>query len=136
MDRVDTSVIEYAGRGLGLLRCAIGICALFLPTLPARPWVGSDEARRTSVRLFARTLGGRDLALGLGAVVAPNSRRGLSAWVLLGALADTGDLLATIAAFGKLPRVSRWMILVLTFGAATVGGWLGLALARRTGEHT
>lgn len=128
--RTDTSIVEQLGRGLGLLRCAIGISALLAPSIPARPWVGQDEADRTSVRLFARTLGGRDLALGLGAMFAPKTGRGLSSWVTLGALADMGDFLATVAAFRKLPRWSRWLILVLTLGTALVGGGLGLLLAR------
>lgn len=128
--RTDTGIVELLGRGFGLLRCAIGISALFAPTLPARPWVGKDEAKRTSVKLFARTLGVRDLALGLGAMLTPNTRRGLSSWVVLGALADAGDFLATIAAFKKLPRWSRWLILALTLGASLVGGGLGMLLTK------
>ena len=132
--RADTHIVERIGRGLGLLRCAIGLSALLAPTLPARPWVGKDEARRVSVRLFARTLGGRDIALGLGAIVAPNTERGLSSWIQLGALADAGDFLATIAAFRRLPKLSRWLILVLTLGAALVGGGLGRSLSMSNAE--
>ena len=123
------------GRGLGMLRCAIGISALVAPTLPARPWVGGEEAERTSVRLLARTLGGRDLALGLGALFAPNTRRGLSSWVTLGALADAGDFLATILAFKRLPRWSRWLVLVLTLGAALIGGGLGQLIEKGAVEN-
>ncbi len=124
------------GRGLGVVRCAIGLSALVAPTLPARPWVGEHEAKRSAVRLFARTLGGRDLALGLGAMLAPNTRRGLSSWVTLGALADAGDFLATVLAFKQLPRWSRWLILSITLGAAVVGGGLGAMLARDSARTT
>lgn len=133
--RIDTSTIELLGRGLGLIRCAIGVSALVTPTLLARPWVGKDEAQHSSVKLFARTLGGRDLALGLGAIIAPNTRRGLSSWVALGALADAGDLLATIVAFRKLPSWSRWLILALTLGAALVGGGVGILLTKSSGDR-
>ena len=134
--RTNTSVIEQLGRGLGLLRCDIVISALVAPSLPARPWVGKNEARRTSVKLFARTLGGRDLALGIGAMFAPNTGRELSSWVALGALADAGDCLATIVAFKELPKRSRWLILALTLGAALVGVAMGLVLAKSTEEKT
>ncbi len=125
-----TAIAAPLGRGLAILRCAIGISALLAPSLPARPWVGREEAERTSVRLLARTLGGRDLALGLGALIAPNARKGLSTWVTLGALADAGDFLATLLTFKRLPRWSRWLVLIVTLGAALVGGGLGATLAK------
>ena len=55
-------LLEGLGRTLGALRTAIGMGALVTPSLPAAPWVGVYEAKRASVRLFGRTLGGRDLA--------------------------------------------------------------------------
>ncbi len=95
-----------------------------LPRLPSAPWVGRDEADRPSVRLFARALGGRDLALGLGCVLALRKGRRARGWVEAGALADAGDTLATLLAFSSLPRRSRVGILALTIGAALAGGAL------------
>jgi hypothetical protein len=86
--------------------------------------VGGAEASRTSVRLFARTLGGRDLALGLGALLAETNRRPVRGWIEAGALADAGDTLATVLVFSKLPRWSRWLILASTVGAVTLGALL------------
>jgi hypothetical protein len=109
------------GRLLAFARIAIGLTALVAPKVPATPWVGSSEAERSSVQLFARTLGARDLALGLGGVTAPNVNGNLRSWVLMGALADLCDAAATVKSFPQLPKISRWFVLASTIGAATVG---------------
>jgi hypothetical protein len=64
-------------------------------------------------------MGGRDLALGLGALrslgLADQEAR---PWLALGGMADAVDALATVVAFGSLPRRTRWGILAMTVGAA------------------
>jgi hypothetical protein len=96
------------------------------PTFMARPWIG-DSATGTPARLLSRAMGGRDLALGLGALMAlERSDQGAGSWVALGGMADGVDALSTVVAFGSLPRRSRWAILAVTVGAATVS----LAVAR------
>ena len=50
-------------------RIAIGVTAIVAPSLPLRPWVG-DLAGDRRGKLLARSLGARDLALGLGVVLA------------------------------------------------------------------
>jgi hypothetical protein len=106
---------------IAVLRCALGATAFVLPTLPAGPWVGRDEARRLGARLFARTLGGRDLALGAGLLVALARDEPLSGWAGAAALADAGDLLATLSSFRRLPPRWRWLIVATTLGAAAAG---------------
>ncbi len=101
-------------------RVALGATAVVAPALVARPWIG-DMADGTTSRLLARTMGGRDLALGLGALRAlAVSDQEARPWVALGGSADGVDALATVLAFGALPRRSRWGILALTTGAALV----------------
>ena len=102
-------------------RALLGIGALVSPGLPAAPWVGRDESTRASVRLFARALGGRDLALGLGCLLALRSSRNSRSWVEAGALADLVDTAATLLAFSSLPRRSRYLILAVTIGSAFSG---------------
>lgn len=98
-------------------RCALGVVAFVAPSVPARPWVGRDDAHRDSVRLFARTLGARDLALGLGALLALQGGGNVRGWVEAGGLADLGDSIATLVAFRSLPRLTRWAVLASTVGA-------------------
>ncbi|HUZ19959.1 MAG TPA: hypothetical protein VMU75_05240 [Acidimicrobiales bacterium] len=129
---LDPQLARRLAVGLGALRALLGITALAVPALPAAPWVGPDEAKRPAVRLFARTLGGRDLALGLGAVMAARDGAPVRGWVEAGALADAGDTAATVLGFGELPRRSRWLVLGLTVGAAVAGAVLAPFVDRAT----
>jgi hypothetical protein len=99
---------EQAFRTLRLLalgRAAVGVLVLLAPRRLVRPALAgpgpSDEAV-TVLRMFA----GRDLALGLGAVLAgrrnPGSVRG---WIEAGALADATDVLAFAGARTLKPAV-------------------------------
>ena len=61
----------------------------------------------------------------------------------LGGTADAVDALATVVAFGSLPRRTRWGILAMTVGAAVVSIRVAAALdalhrragGGRTGSH-
>ena len=101
------------------LRVALGAVALAAPDLALRPWVGAGHGPER--RVLARSLGARDVALGLGALVAGRRRAPLRGWVEAGSLADTGDVLATALAFGRLPRRGRLLVLGAAAGAAAAG---------------
>lgn len=114
-------------------RAAIGTAALVAPTTMARPWVGAAATTPAS-RLLARTMGGRDLALGLGCL------RALAAddaearpWIVLGGMADAVDAAATVMAFATLPRRGRWAVLALTLGAVAVSFAVAGALSGVSG---
>jgi hypothetical protein len=104
-------------------RVAIGATALAAPTVVAGPWVGpsAGSTHATAIKLLARTLGGRDPALGLGTLRAL-SRSGDEArpWVALAGVSDAVDALATVVAFAWLPHRTRWPILGASLGAALV----------------
>lgn len=105
-------------------RVALGLTALALPAVPARPWVGATAAD-PGAALLARALGARDVALGTGALAALRGRPGLAesawAWVAMGALADALDSTVTIAAWHRLPRAGRWLVSAAAGGAAVAG---------------
>ena len=107
-------------------RTALGVVALASPTLVARPWVG--EVTGPAAQVLGRALGGRDLALGLGALgalagVGDGTQAGAAsaAWVGAGALADSLDVLATLASWRELPPGGRWLVLGSAGGAALAG---------------
>jgi hypothetical protein len=99
-------------------RIAIGVTALLAPTVPLRPWVGRDFAWQPRAKLLARSLGARDLALGIGVILALRHDAPVRGWVEGAGVADAGDCLATLLAFGKLPKSGRWLVLVSAAGAA------------------
>lgn len=101
-----------------------------LPSLPGRPWVGRLAAEPGG-KVLARALGGRDLALGAGALSTEHPQT-LRNWVALAAMADLGDALATLIAFPHLPRRSRWLVLASALAAAVLGGLSATALAGRS----
>jgi hypothetical protein len=105
-------------------RVALGLTALAWPAVPARPWVGAS-ADDLAARVFGRALGGRDLALGLGALAAlrrPDAEAGSAAsWVAAGALSDALDVAASLASWRDLPRVTRWLVAASAGGAALTG---------------
>lgn len=109
-------------------RVAIGVAALALPVVPARPWVGA-AADDLAARVFGRALGARDLALGLGALAALLGDDGSApAWVAAGALSDALDVAASLASWRELPRAGRWLVAGSAGGAALTGVAGALAL--------
>jgi hypothetical protein len=98
-------------------RIAIGITALVAPTLPLRPWVGRDFAWQPRAKLLARSLGARDLALGVGVILALKKDAPVRGWIEGSGVADAGDVLSTLLAFGKLPKGGRWLVLFSAAGA-------------------
>ena len=113
---------------VALGRIGIGCTALVAPTAMARPWIG-DAASGPEARVLARTMGGRDLALGIGALRAlALSDQEARPWVALGGMADLVDAAATVVAFGTLPRRGRWGILAVTVGAAVTSTRVAVSL--------
>jgi hypothetical protein len=94
-------------RGAWLLaagRAALGVAVLAAPERVTGHWLGEANARLPVVGDLARSLGARDLALGLATlqtiddpVLGPRVQ-------LLCALVDSADTLATIIARAGLPR--------------------------------
>jgi hypothetical protein len=113
-------------------RVALGLTALAWPSVPARPWVGT-AADDLAARVFGRALGGRDVALGLGALAALQRPAGgpgsASAWVAAGALSDALDVAASLASWRELPRMTRWLVAGSAAGAALTGAAAALTSA-------
>lgn len=119
--RLMTPPISHSlARLVAVGRIGIGCTALAAPTLMTRPWIG-EAAGAADARLLARTMGGRDLALGLGTLRALQMDDSEARpWVALAGMADAVDATVTLLAFRRLPRVTRWGILAATVGAAVV----------------
>jgi hypothetical protein len=108
-------------------RIAIGAAALAAPGLASRVMFGRDGAR-PGTRAFARMLGGRDVALGLGVVIALDRGAPVRGWLEACALADSVDLASCMLAGGDIPKAPRLNTIVLAGGAALAGVWLSRQL--------
>lgn len=118
---------RYA-RLLSYGRIGLGVTAVLAPRLPSAPWVGDAEARRPAVRLLARSLGARDIALGLGPVLAMRHDAPARGWMEAGGLADAGDLFATLVSWRSLPRRSRHALMAIIAGSLVASRLLATAV--------
>jgi hypothetical protein len=114
---LDRDQARQMAASVAWIRVGIGAVGMVAPTLVARPWIGADASRKT-VKVFARAMAVRDLALGLGVIIAMRHDAPVRGWVEGGGLADTGDVIATLLAFGSLPRLSRWLVVASASGGA------------------
>jgi hypothetical protein len=117
MDPRDIAIAQARGR------MAFGVAFLLAPGVAARGWVGDDATRR-SVKVITRALGARDLAMGLGIVIALDRGAPVRGWLEASALSDAVDGLATLLGGGALPSLGRKGVFVLAAGSAAVAGWL------------
>lgn len=113
---------------LSVARCriAVGIGAVAAPRMATRI-LGGQRASDGIAPLFARMLGARDIALGLGTVISLDRGKPVRGWLEAAALADTADCVACVLAREQMPP--------LAFGAAAGLGaafaTLGVFLSRR-----
>jgi len=117
-------LFRYAANAAAVARVAVGVAALAWPSVPARPWVGTSADELTA-EVLGRALGARDLALGLGTLAAirkaPAGPWPAGALYAAGALSDTLDVAITVAAWPRLPKITRWLVAGSAAGAAIAG---------------
>ncbi|HEX4245410.1 MAG TPA: hypothetical protein VHY77_07585 [Acidimicrobiales bacterium] len=127
---MDTTRLRRAAQAIAWGRVAIGGTALVAPLVVTRPWVG-DSADNGPIKLLARVLGARDLALGVGTLRAlARSDDEARPWVALAGVSDGVDALVTVAALAWLPRRTRWLVLGASLGAAVASIRVATALDR------
>jgi hypothetical protein len=112
---------------LARTRIAIGAVALLAPGVVGRAMWGRDGGR-PSARMFARMLGGRDIALGLGVVIALDRGAPVRGWLEAGALSDGLDVFSTVAARRELQPGLFPGLAASSGGAALMGLWLSQKL--------
>jgi hypothetical protein len=121
--------VSYAATGpavssetMGWLRAAVGVALLVAPEAPTR-LAGRPELPGAGV-LLMRTIGIRDLALGLGTVAAARSgdARDVRRWTAAALASDSLDAASSLASFrsiGKRDAVGA-ALLALAFAAGDV----------------
>ena len=120
---------RQAALALARGRMAFGAAFLLAPGLAGRMWIG-DDAKRGAAKVAVRALGARDLALGLGVVIALDRGAPVRGWLEAGALADTADFAGSLIAGDSIPETARRGTLAIAGGSAAAG----VALARALDE--
>jgi hypothetical protein len=103
-------------------RCGVGAVVLLRPGLLVEVLTGDSRlAARTP--WLARMFGVRDLAVGLGTLLALRSGEPLPTWLRMGALCDAGDAAALLLGLrtGRLQSVPAGLVAASALGAAAVG---------------
>jgi hypothetical protein len=106
-------------------RIAIGAAAIAAPGLAARAMFARSGS---GARAFARMLGGRDVALGLGVVIALDRGAPVRGWLEASALADGVDLVSSLLAGDEMVDSARIGTVALAAGAALAQLWLSREL--------
>jgi hypothetical protein len=120
------------GRGAWLLaaaRAALGMAVLASPEKVTAGWLGQENSERPVVVDLARSLGARDVALGIATlqtlddpVVGPRVQAAC-------AVVDSVDVLATVIARGALPRKGVLATVAVAGAAAAAGFYFSHKLA-------
>jgi hypothetical protein len=114
--------VTLAARALAIGRIALGLGLFLAPRRLTRTWLG-DEAEGRFVPAVVRGVGARDVAIGVGTLVAlrdddltPEADR----WLEAAIVGDLGDAVGTLLT-GRLDR-DRAFIVAIAGGAAVAGG--------------
>ena len=102
------------------LRIAIGVTAMAAPGTAARLMSGRSKAEGLEP-MFARMLGARDVALGLGALIALDHGAPVRGWLEGAALADTVDAVAAVVSRRRLTPAAFAGTVGIAGGAAVAG---------------
>ena len=105
---------------LSFVRLVIGVGFFVMPRRLGRWWTGEEDISTTS-RMALRSLGGRDVALAIGTLIALDNDGNVRGWLEAGALADASDAVGTLTNWGDLPSVRRLLGLASSVSAVTVG---------------
>jgi hypothetical protein len=124
MDPRESALLQARGR------IAVGAAFVLFPGLTGRMWIGPDAARRP-VKVLARAFGVRDLALGLGVVIALDRGTPVRGWIEAGALSDLVDTAASLLAGDSIHPAIRWPAIAVGAGSAAAGA----ALAPQFGDE-
>lgn len=116
-------------RALAIGRAVFGAALLIVPEKVAKGWLG-EYAERPAVHALVRSIGVRDVVLGMIALHTLDHPEIGPRWQATCAVVDTVDLLATGVARADLPAAGLAGTTVVAGGAAAAGFYFSRALKR------
>jgi hypothetical protein len=123
----DNVAATVFGRALGARDVALGLGALAALNWPRPPAAALNWPRPPAAALSG---------IGDGRSADNSKKRcdgSARAWVAAGALSDAFDVLASVASWRELPRLTRWLVAASAGGAAIVGAAGALTAQPETG---
>jgi hypothetical protein len=115
-------------RALAVGRMGFGVALLLAPRSLAKRWLGEEHAARPAVQAIVRSVGVRDLVLGMIALHTLDHPEVGPRWQATCAAVDTVDLLANVAARADLPAAGFASTAAVAGGAAAAGAYFARAL--------
>ncbi len=122
--------VDATVRAVAVGRIALGVSYLATPGLALKLWpgrAGSTERDEALLRMMARHTGGRDIGLGVGALLAQKHDAPVRGWLEAAMLADVLDAVSIVVAFRHLPRTKAVLMLGAALGTAVAGRQLASA---------
>lgn len=119
MNELDLDQRDIA-RLLSVGRVAFGAFMVLAPRRAARIWTGETEDSAISA-MAVRGLGARDVAIGMGTLVALEEDGDVAGWLQAGIVSDAGDALGVFSNFGRLGGLRRWALLATSCTAVYAG---------------
>lgn len=116
-------------RVLSFGRVIFGLSMLLAPKRTVRTWIG-DDVENVRTRMLIRSFGARDLALGLGPLMAMRREAPVRGWVEAAAIGDLTDFAGTLLNIRRVPKLGAFLVLTSAAAAAAVGLWAAPRLAQ------
>lgn len=111
--RTDKQELHDQLRVMGLVRVALGAALVLLPRLSLRFWMGDEESDSTRLKAAARSLGARDVAIGIGQLTALDTGTPVRPWVEAAVLSDAADSANALLFMKDVPPLLRlaWIVI-------------------------
>jgi hypothetical protein len=122
--------VKLGARVLAAGRVAYGVGLLAAPTRAAGGWLGRENVKRPAVQAVVRSVGMRDIVLGMIALHTIDHPEVGPRWQATCAAVDGVDLLATVAARSDLPVAGVLGTALIAGGASAAGLYFARALKR------
>jgi hypothetical protein len=109
---------EMGARVLAIGRVGIGAALLLRPRRAGAPWVGRKAARQRGTQALLRSMGARDIVIGMIALHTLKNPQIGPRWTKTCAAIDAIDAVVTLAAIGDLPLYGVVSVTALAGGSA------------------
>ncbi|MEA2369887.1 MAG: hypothetical protein QOH12_281 [Solirubrobacteraceae bacterium] len=112
---------QAGARVLAIARVGIGAALLIRPRQAGAAWVGRKAARQRGTQALLRSMGARDMVIGMIALHTLKNPQVGPRWQRTCAAIDGVDAIVTLAAIGDLPLYGVVWVTALAGGSALAG---------------